>query len=106
MASSMTSFSVSADEIRAGHAANGVTKIKMNKKGLVQLLKSAEVKADLRKRGEAIQTALPTDKGEEWGLSEFDGYDRSHVVVRTGNMAARRRQAEDNELLRALDHGR
>lgn len=106
MASSMTSFSVSADEINAGHAANGVHKIKLNKKGIVQLLKSAEVKADLRKRGEAIRSSLPTDNDEEWALSEFDGYDRAHVVVRTGNMASRRRQAEDNELIRALDRGR
>lgn len=86
--------------------AQNVRAIKMNSKGIVELLKSPEVKADLRKRGTAIQVALPTDKGEEWGLSEFDGYDRAQVVVRTGNQAARRRQAEDNELIRALDRGR
>lgn len=82
------------------------TTIKPNPKGIVQLLKSPEVKADLRKRGAAIQAALPTDKGEEWGLSEFDSFDRASVLVRTGNAQARRRQAEDNELMRALDHGR
>ncbi|QUE26050.1 hypothetical protein SEA_SANASANA_11 [Microbacterium phage SanaSana] len=80
--------------------------IKPNPRGIVQLLKSPEVKADLRRRGAAIQAALPTDKGEEWGLSEFDSFDRASVLVRTANAQARRRQAEDNELIRALDRGR
>lgn len=106
MAQSMTSFSVSADEIRAGQAANGAHKIKINKKGVIALLQSQEVQDDLAHRGEAILADLPDDKGEEWRMSAFLGYDRAQVIVGTGNAQARTRQAEDNELLRALDRGR
>ena len=80
--------------------------IKMNPKGIVELLKSAEVQRDLEDRGTRIHVALPTDKGEEWRLSSFMGHDRAQVVVGTGNMASRRKQAEDNDLIRALDRGR
>ncbi|AVR56754.1 hypothetical protein PBI_ELVA_11 [Microbacterium phage Elva] len=80
--------------------------IKMNPKGIVELLKSAEVQRDLEDRGTRIHAALPTDKGEEWRLSSFMGHDRAQVVVGTGNAASRRKQAEDNDLIRALDRGR
>jgi hypothetical protein len=83
-----------------------VRAIKMNSKGLIQLLQSPEVQADLRARGTRIQAALPTNDDEEWALSEFMGHDRAQVVVRTANAKARLRQAEDNSLIRALDHGR
>ncbi|QTF81944.1 hypothetical protein SEA_BABYYODA_10 [Microbacterium phage BabyYoda] len=86
--------------------AQNVRTIKMNPRGLVELLKSAEVQKDLADRGARIHAALPDDKGEEWRVSSFLGYDRAQTVVGTGNMASRRRQAEDNELIRALDRGR
>ncbi|WNO26435.1 hypothetical protein SEA_BABYDAISY_11 [Microbacterium phage BabyDaisy] len=83
-----------------------VSRIKVNSKGVVALLKSPEVQADLEARGERIRAALPDDKDEEWTTSSFLGFDRAQVVVRTGNYAARLRQAEDNSLTRALDRGR
>lgn len=82
------------------------TTIKMNRAGIVQLLKSQEVHADLFERGERILNALPDGKGEEWSLTGFLGYDRAQVVVRTANDAARRTAAEDMALIKALDAGR
>ncbi|AUG84807.1 hypothetical protein PBI_DISMAS_10 [Microbacterium phage Dismas] len=81
-------------------------KIRVNSEGLIALLKSPEVQADLRARGERIQAALPDDDGQEWQLNEFLGHDRAQVVVRTGNYAARRSAAEDMAFQRALDRGR
>lgn len=82
------------------------TSIRVNPAGIVALLKSPEVHADLFERGERIQNALPTSKGEEWALTGFLGYDRAQVVVRTANVAAQRTAAEEMALIRALDAGR
>ncbi|QOC59461.1 hypothetical protein QDW47_gp11 [Microbacterium phage AnnaLie] len=106
MAQSVTTFEVSGAELQEALTATGAKRIKMNKKGVIALLQSAEVQADLAARGEAIAAGLPVDKGEEWAVSNFVGYDRAQTVVRTANHAARLRQAEDNELLRGLDRGR
>ncbi|QCG77271.1 hypothetical protein SEA_BUBBABEAR_10 [Microbacterium phage BubbaBear] len=82
------------------------SRIKMNTKGIVALLKSQEVQDDLAARGERIAASLPTDDKEEWKVNNFLGYDRANTVVRTANVAAQRTQAETNALLRALDRGR
>ncbi|QOP64246.1 hypothetical protein QDW16_gp58 [Microbacterium phage Quenya] len=86
--------------------AGAVKRVRMNPAGVVALLKSPGVQADLSARGQRIRSALPTSDGEEWEVDSFLGYDRAQTVVRTGNAAARRTQAETNALLRALDRGR
>jgi|GEM_PF-3256151 len=83
-----------------------VTKIRMNPAGVVALLKSPGVQADLTRRGHAIEAGLPRDNGEEWAVDSFLGYDRAQTVVRTANHAARLASAENNALMRALDRGR
>ncbi|WIC89435.1 hypothetical protein SEA_BAJUNIPER_10 [Microbacterium phage BAjuniper] len=83
-----------------------VTKVRMNGAGAKAILKSAKVQDDLRARAARIQAALPTGDGEQWEAQTFVGFDRAQAVVGTGNSAARRTNAEDMALLRALDRGR
>jgi hypothetical protein len=104
MAAGASSYSVSSAQLAQGLKA-GVTKVRLNRAGIRQFLKSAEVRRDLMRRGQAVQAALPTANGEQWLLSTFDT-DRANVTVRTGNDAARETSAETMALIRALDRGR
>lgn len=83
-----------------------ITKLRMNSDGVLAILKSAEVQADLLNRGEAIHGSLPTSDGEEWVVNSFVGKDRAQVVVKTGNTKARRAAAEGVPLQSALGSGR
>lgn len=83
-----------------------LVKLERNSAGFEALLKDPGVAADLARRAEAIQAALPTDNGEEWTVSAFIGGDRAQAIVKTANSAARRSAAEDFALQRALDAGR
>jgi len=80
-------------------------RIEVSSDAVVAILNSPEVAGDLARRGAAIQGALPTDGGEEWGSSQFTT-DRANVTVYTMNKAAKLAAAEDLALIRALDAGR
>ena len=80
--------------------------LKVNKAGIIALLKDPGVAADLARRGAAIHAALPTDNGEEWSVSSYTGFDRAATIVKTANMAAKRAAAEDHAIQRAIDAGR
>lgn len=84
----------------------GITKLRINSAGVIEILQSKEVAAELRKRGEGVLAALPTDQGEEWAISSFTGHDRAQVTVRTANFEAQLASAEKNALQRALSGGR
>lgn len=99
-------FTASAEVMEAGVKSGGVTRVRMNPKGVISILKSAGVRADISRRLEAIRSALPTGDGEVWEAETFTGFDRVQGVVRTGNAAARRTNAERMALTRALDRGR
>src|SRR5690606_5661767 len=62
-------------------------RIEVSSDAVVAILNSPEVAGDLARRGAAIQGALPTDGGEEWGSSQFTT-DRANVTVYTMNKAA------------------
>lgn len=85
-------------------------RIKLNRSGIAALLKSAEVEADLSRRAENIRDALPKDDGAEYEATSWTGQDRTGgramAMVKTSNYEARRQNAEDNTLIRALDAGR
>jgi hypothetical protein len=83
-------------------AKSGITKIKINGAAVAALLRSPEVRADLEARGARIAAAA----GEGVEAETLNGGDRVSVVVSTRTQEARRNEAEDRSLTRAIDAGR
>lgn len=77
-------------------------KIKLNRRGVRQLLRGAEIQADLRRRAEAIARAA----GDGMEVESSVGRNRAHALVRTGTFEAMRAEAKDRKLTRAIDAGR
>lgn len=73
-----------------------------NAAGFRDLMRSSEVLADLRRRGNAIAGAA----GAGHDVQEFTGRKRARVTVRTSTRAAREREATTRNLTSALDAGR
>jgi len=82
----------------------GQIKIEMNSAGVVELLQSEDVQADLLRRGEAIQQATGLPDG--FDVLPVVGKQRAAVYVTTASMEARLAEANDRALTRALDAGR
>lgn len=82
-----------------------LVKVRINGEGAKALLNSPEVAADLKRRATRVQSALPTDKGEEWSVTELRGYDRVSYIVRAENLEARRTAAADLALQKAIGAG-
>jgi hypothetical protein len=80
-------------------------RLRVNSEGLLAILNSPEVDADLRRRAQNICDALPTDNGEEWEVVRLQG-DRISYIVRGANYEARLRAATDPVLQQALGAGR
>lgn len=77
-------------------------KVEINDAAAVQLLKSAEVRAELVRRGNRIASAAP-------GANDVDVRytpTRVHVTVTTADFKARKAEATNRSLSRALDSGR
>jgi len=83
-----------------------LTALKMNSRGVIQLLRDPGVAADLARRGAAIEAALPHANGEEWSVRSSQGFDRAQTTVRAVNHAARQQAIENHALQRGLDAGR
>lgn len=66
------------------------------------LRKSAEVRADLRRRAEAIAEAA----GEGFEVNERFGKSRARASVRAETFEARKAEAQDKVLTAAIDAGR
>lgn len=77
-------------------------RIELDSKGIEQLLRSSEVEADLRRRAAAIARAA----GDGMHHGTVQGRDRVAGQVWTGTVQARRAEAKDRALTRALDAGR
>jgi hypothetical protein len=80
----------------------GLTKVKVNKKGVGELLKGKEVQADLERRGRQIAAAA----GPGHEVQTYVGKNRARVTVRTATHAARLAEARTRSLTRAFDAGR
>jgi len=78
------------------------SRIVLNSRGVRQLLRSAEVEADLRRRAEQIATAA----GPGMEASSMTGRNRARASVITTTPAARRAEATGRALTRSLDAGR
>lgn len=79
-----------------------MARIDHNEAAYEALLKSPGVQADLRRRGARI--AARAGSGME--VESSVGANRARVSVRTATPAARRAEAEDRALTRAIDAGR
>jgi hypothetical protein len=79
-------------------------KIDLNDAGIREVLQSAEVQADLRRRAKAIAQAAGGEP-DFVGDAEIVG-DRVMGFVVTATHEGRRAEAEDRALTRALDAGR
>lgn len=80
----------------------GDVKVKINKKGLDDLLKSSGVQDDLEKRVKRIADAA----GEGFEAEVTVGQHRARGAVWTATNRAKRGEAKDRRLTRALDAGR
>jgi hypothetical protein len=80
----------------------GLTKFKLNSAGVRALLCSGEVLADLEGRGRSIAAAA----GPGMEVDARIGSGRARVSVRTATNEARRAEATDRRLTRAIDAGR
>ncbi len=77
-------------------------RIELNKKAVREILRSPEVQADLKRRADAIAAAA--GPGHETDLSV--GRNRARASVVTATHEARRAEAVDRALTRAIDAGR
>lgn len=78
-------------------------KIEMIPAGFVETMRSAEVRADLKSRGERIRDATGVDGFE---VIETENAGRAGVLVVANTIQARRAEAKDKVLTRAIDAGR
>lgn len=80
-------------------------RIELNRDGIRKLLKSQVVHDELMRRAEAIATAAG---GEAAGFVAADSVspDRAAVQVKTTTLEARRREARDRTLTRAIFAGK
>lgn len=77
-------------------------KVKINSKGIEALLKSPGVKKDLERRAQAI-----ADRAGPGHVVESEiGPRRARAAVVTASFEARRREAMNRNLTRAIDAGR
>lgn len=77
-------------------------RIKLKNKGFRELRKHPNVKADLMRRAQKVADAA----GDGFEASESPGKNRARATVGTRSYSARRRQAKDNVLQRALSAGK
>ena len=77
-------------------------KFEMNKKGIGELLKSKEMTGVLQ--GVAYQ--VQGRAGDGYEVDTFVGFDRAHAVVYADTYKAKKDNAENNTLLKALGGGR
>lgn len=77
-------------------------RIKLNQKGIIAMLSSSEVSAELTRRGERMANAA----GDGVEVTTTRNRDRAAVFVRTETFEAKRDEATNRTLTRAIDAGR
>lgn len=79
-----------------------VVKVKIKPGAVPKLLRSAEVLADLERRGQAIARVA----GPGMECDTYVGANRARATVRTATGEARRAEARSRSLTSAIDAGR
>lgn len=77
-------------------------KFKMDKKGIGELLKSKDMTGVLQGYAYQVQGRA----GEGYAVNTYVGFDRAHAVVYAETPEAKKDNAENNTLLKALGGGR
>ena len=77
-------------------------RFELNSKGIRQMLRSEEVRADMERRARNIAAAA----GEGFEADAYVGRNRARGDVFTATVEAMRAEAEDMALTRAIDAGR
>lgn len=77
-------------------------KVRLNRSGVRDLLRSADVRADLERRAARIKAA----SGSGYETDSEIGKNRARASVRTADMRSIRDNAKHNTLIRAMDSGR
>lgn len=80
----------------------GGLRFKLNRKGVRQILRSPQVEADLKRRAENVAQQA----GEGFEVDTFVGKNRARADVFTATHAARKAEAEERALTRAIDAAR
>ena len=80
-------------------------RIELNREGVAQLLKSPEIQADIARRAQAI-AATAAGSGGTFEVRTKVGRSRAHATVITTDVEARKAEATDRALTRAIDAGR
>lgn len=78
-------------------------RVEINDEAARELLKSAPIKADLKRRADRIAAAAGVG---QWDVTESNSRSRARVSVGTGDYKAREAEATNRVLLRALEAGR
>lgn len=86
----------------SGGSGRRSVRIELNDAGIKALLRSAEVGDEIKRRADNIARAA----GPGMHSETYQGRDRVRARVWTGTYAARKAEAEDRALTRALDAGR
>lgn len=76
--------------------------VRLDPKGVAALLKSSEVKGDMEARARRVAKAA----GAGHSATSWVGFDRARATVSADTYRARKLQAQNNNLLRALDAAR
>jgi hypothetical protein len=79
-------------------------RIELDEKGIIELLQSADVEDHMLERAERVADAAGGAPDYEEG--SFVGHDRARSFVRTATIEARRDEATNHTLLRAVDAAR
>lgn len=77
-------------------------RLKLNQKGIIAMLSSSEVSGELTRRGERMANAA----GDGVEVTTARNRDRATVFVRTETFEAKRDEATNRTLTRAIDAGR
>ena len=77
-------------------------RIELNRDGVAEILKSAGVLAELERRAHAIAAAA----GDGFVVESSTGRSRARVRVYADTFEAKRAEAKDRALTRAIDAGR
>jgi hypothetical protein len=88
-----------ADEVK-------LDRLEINDGNAQQILKSGEVAGDLRARAQAIAAAAAAGRGGTYRIDAMLWKSRNAVHVTTADTEARRAEATDRTLTKALDAGR
>lgn len=73
--------------------------LKLDTAGVRELLKSEDVQAALQELADDVRTRC----GDGFDTSAYKGRNRANVSVFTADDAAKRKNAEDNTILKALE---